>query len=186
MFPFPLQHQGLRFWKTFSQGSIKSPSETLQDFRQEPRPPLGLVNPDFDQTGGRHVIVFIASLVCRTEIAGQRQIIGVELFEHFSRSNALIVVVLQALMPRDIADRVQGSPSDFASTLGNIIRHAENLLAVFVEQQVIVAKVWPRHVPMEILGLQVQCERIGQQLTQRGGDLGDSFRLKVRSYFVRW
>src|SRR5271167_2097426 len=80
-------------------GPIKSPSESLHDLRQEPRPPLGLVNPDLDQTGGRHVIVFIASLMCRTKITRQRLIIGVELREHFFRGNAPFVVVLQALMP---------------------------------------------------------------------------------------
>src|SRR5258708_1725009 len=80
-------------------GAIRSPSETLHDFRQEPRPPLGLVNPDLDQTGGRHIIVFLASFMCRTEITRQRLIICVELCEHYFRGNALIVVVLQALMP---------------------------------------------------------------------------------------
>src|ERR1700677_137164 len=79
------------FRKLYRQRSIKWPSETLQDFRQEPRPPFGLVNPDFDQTGGRHVVVLIASFVGRTEVATQRQIIGVELFEHLFRSDALIV-----------------------------------------------------------------------------------------------
>src|SRR5271169_3225314 len=74
-------------------GPIKSPSETLHDFRQEPRPPLGLVNPDLDLAGGGHVIVFPASFVRRAEIARQRLVIGAELCKQFFRGNALAQAV---------------------------------------------------------------------------------------------
>src|SRR5258708_22662856 len=100
-------------------GSIRSPSETLHDFRQEPRPPLGLVNPDLDQTGGRPVILFFARFMCRTEITRQRLIICVELCEHYFWGDALIVVVLHAFMPWDIADRAQRCSFDFSGTLRN-------------------------------------------------------------------
>ena len=132
--------------------SIGRTSETLHDFRQEPRPALGLVNPDLDQTGGRHVIVFLASFMSRTEIARQCLIIGAEFCQHFFRGDALVVVVLQALMPGDIADRAQRSSSDLARALGKIIGHGKDLFRVFVEQQVIVPEVLPSHVPVEILG----------------------------------
>ena len=47
-------------------------------------------------------------------------------------------------MPRDIADRAQSGSSDFAGALGDIIGHIEDLFSLFVEQQVIIAKV-PEH-----------------------------------------
>jgi len=66
-------------------------------------------------------LVFLTSFVRRTEIARQRLIIGAELREHFFRGNKLIIVVLQPLMPRDIADRVQRCSSIFARTHSRVL-----------------------------------------------------------------
>jgi hypothetical protein len=43
-----------------------------------------------------------------------------------------------------------------------------NLFSLFVEKQLVVPEVPPSHMPMEILGFQVQCERVREQLSQRG------------------
>ncbi len=140
-------------------------SEALHDFRQEPGPAFGLINPDLDQTGRRHVVVFLANFMSRAEIARQCLIVGVEFCQHLFRGNAIVVIVLQALVPRDIADRVQRGSADFARTFGNIIAHVKDLFRLFVEQHVIVPEVLPGHMPVEILGLQVERECIGQQST---------------------
>src|SRR5260370_31772094 len=80
-------------------GSIRSPSETLHDFRQEPRPPLGLVNPDLDQTGGRPLSLFFARFFCRTEKTRHRPVIFGELSRHYFRDNPLPFFFLPAVIP---------------------------------------------------------------------------------------
>src|SRR5260370_33239341 len=97
--------------------SIGWPSETLHDFRQEPRPSLGLINPDLDHAGGRHVIVFFASFMCRTEIARQSLIIRAEFCQHLFRVDAFVVIVLQTRVPGDSADRATDRSPDCPRTV---------------------------------------------------------------------
>jgi hypothetical protein len=66
-----------------------------------------------------------------------------------------------------------------ADALGNVIRGGEDLLALFVKQKVIVAKVRAGHVPMEVLGLQVEGEHVDQKHVECGGDVRDSTGLEV-------
>src|SRR6185312_17352038 len=48
---------------------------------------------------------------------------------------------------------------------------SEELLALFVEQQVIVAEMWAAHVPVEVLRLDVEREGVGQDAVQGGGNV---------------
>jgi hypothetical protein len=79
--------------------------------------------------------------------------------------------------------------------LGDVVGHREDLLRLLVEQQVVIAEVWTRHVPVEVLGLQIEREGIGHQCPQRRGDvldrIGTQFgrRLELCSFSVperRW
>ena len=101
----------------------------------------------------------------RTEVARQCLIIGAEFFQHLSWRNAFVVVIFQALLAGDIANRAQGGSPDFTRTFGKIVGHRKNLFRMFVEQQVIIPEMLPGHVPVEILGFQVQCKCISQQAT---------------------
>src|ERR1700689_384696 len=74
------------------------------DLRQEPGAALSLVNPDFDQTGGSDVVVLFTYLVRCAQISRQIQVVRTKLGQHVFRGHALGVVVLEALMLRDIAD----------------------------------------------------------------------------------
>jgi hypothetical protein len=78
---------------------MRWPSETMHDFRQKPRPALDLINPNLDETRGRHVLVFIASFVRRLKITGQLKMIGFGLSRHFLRADAFIVIAVPRLMP---------------------------------------------------------------------------------------
>src|SRR5580704_16016795 len=84
------------------------------DLRQEPGSALGLVDPVLDQAGGGDVVVLIADLMSRAQVPGQLQIVGAKLGQHVLRRHELGVVVFQALMLRDVPDRVDRSPADFA------------------------------------------------------------------------
>src|SRR5262249_18950500 len=62
-------------------------------------------------------------------------------------------VIQDALLPVDVAKRAQGHAADFPHTLGDGVGGGEYLIALIVEQQVIVAEVRPGRVPAEVLRL---------------------------------
>ena len=72
---------------------------------------------------------------------------------------------VQTLVPRNVADRMERGSADLAGSLGDVVRHGENLLSVFVHQQVVIAEVPPTHMPVEILRLDIDCEHVGKQLS---------------------
>src|SRR5437762_12090538 len=59
-----------------------------------------------------------------------------------------------------MADRFDRKSANLSNSLRDWVGHGEKLIAVFVEKQVIVAKVRAAHVPMEILGFQVEREHV--------------------------
>src|SRR5262249_42478722 len=77
-------------------------------------------------------------------------------------------------MPRDIANGMQRGPAQFAGSLGDIVRHAKYLRAMFVQKQVVVAEMPPAHMPVEIFGLHVEREAVGKQRPERCGNLFDT------------
>jgi hypothetical protein len=52
-----------------------------------------------------------------------------------------------------LADRSQGRASDLAHAFGDCTGGRENLLALLVEEKMMVAEMRARYVPMKILGL---------------------------------
>src|SRR6185437_7327616 len=55
----------------------------------------------------------------------------------------------------------------------------EDLVRVLIEEQVVIAKVRTAHVPVEVLGLEVEREDIGEDGIERAGDFADAFVIKV-------
>src|SRR5664279_1654129 len=55
-------------------------------------------------------------------------------------------------------NRAQCCAANLADTLGDWIRHRIKLLAMIVEQQMVVAKVRAAHVPMEVLGFEIDAK----------------------------
>jgi hypothetical protein len=65
------------------------------------------------------------------------------------------MVVPEALVLRNIADGAQGGPANFARTFCKVVDHRENLIGVLIKQQVVVAEMRSRHVPMKILRFKI-------------------------------
>ena len=86
-------------------------------------------------------------------------------------------------MSRDVADGMQRCPADLARALRDVICHGEDLLGVLVQKQVIITKVMPTHVPMEILRFQIEREDIGQEGTQLFRYLHHSVVVEIGWYF---
>ena len=82
-------------------------------------------------------------------------------------------------MPRDVADRPDRRAADLADPLGDRIGHREDLVGLFVEQQVVVAKMRSAHVPVEVLRLQVEREDVRQQRSERAADLDHGVLPKI-------
>src|SRR5258708_2752936 len=85
-------------------------------------------------------------------------VVRTKLRQHVFRGYEVFVVVLQTLMPRYVADGADCDSADLARPFRDIVRHSKDLVGVFVEQQMIVAKMTPAHVPVKILRLQIERE----------------------------
>jgi len=70
-----------------------------------------------------------------------------------------------------VADRAQRRAADLADPLGDVVGGLENLLALLVEEEMVVAEVGAGDMPMEILGLQVKRKEIGEQCVEGAGNV---------------
>jgi pantothenate kinase-related protein Tda10 len=70
--------------------------------------------------------------------------------EHFQRRNEIRIIVRNALQSADVADRAQGRATDFADTFGGRIGSGKNLVAMLIQQKMIVAKMRTRYMPMKV------------------------------------
>jgi len=101
----------------------------------------------------------------------QLLVVAAQLRQHILRIDVVGIVVENALLAGDVADRPQRRAANLARALGDVVGHGEDLVRLLVQQQVIIAKMRARHVPVEILGFQVQREGIRQQRVQRTRDI---------------
>ena len=101
----------------------------------------------------------------------QRLVVGAQLGQHVERIDIVGVVVGDALQPGDVADRMQRGAADLAHPLGDIVGDGEDLVGLLVEHQMIVAEMRSADVPVEVLGLQIKREHIGEQRVERAGDI---------------
>src|SRR5499426_4563693 len=67
-----------------------------------------------------------------------------------------------------MADRADRGAADLACPLGQNIDASCELIALLVEQEVVVAEMRAADVPMEVLGLHVERKRVRDQGIQRG------------------
>src|SRR5437762_4517948 len=70
-----------------------------------------------------------------------------------------------------MADRFDRKSANLSNSLRDWVGHGEKLIAVFVEKQVIIAKVRAAHVPMEILGFQVEREHVRENGIHGAGNV---------------
>ena len=82
-----------------------------------------------------------------------------------------------------MADRAQARASDLAGALGDIIGHRKNLLALLVKQQVVIPEMRAGHVPVKVLGLEVERESVGEQGSQGRRDIPGRVFADIRRRF---
>jgi len=140
-------------------------------FEQEPEASLGLVQPDLDQACAGDVAVLIADVVSLAQLRRESLVVVAELGEHVGRLDIIGVVVGETLGARDMTDRSDGETAELANPLRERVRHGEELASLFIEQQMVIPKVRAAHVPMEVLGLEVEREGIGKHAVERRGNI---------------
>lgn len=137
--------------------------------KQEPDALFGLINPVFQQAGRRDVPVSVAQVVQSAHAADQLAIVVAKLGQHVERIHIVRVIVGNPRLARDLTDRTERRTADLAGPLCDQVGHGEKFGRLLVEQEVIIPKVRSRDMPMEILGLDVQGEHVGQQRGEFGG-----------------
>src|SRR5215469_18202549 len=108
---------------------------------QEPGAPLGLVDPVLDQAGAGHVLVLVANRVGFAQARRQLLVVVAQFGKHIQRRDEVGVVVQHTLQAGDVADRAQRGAADLAHALGDVVGGRENLLALLVEEEMVVAEV---------------------------------------------
>ena len=115
----------------------------------------------------------VADLVRLTHRGGDMLVVLHQLAQHLARRDIVLVVVLDRLELCDLADRLHRGAADLADALGKLVGGGENRVRLLVEHQMVVAEMPAADVPVEILGLQIQREGVGQQHVERLRNLFD-------------
>src|ERR1700681_2594528 len=115
-----------------------------------------------------------------THALRQYRVIVPKLSYHVERLDVFSIVVHYTLKARNLSDRANGWASQLPCSLSNGVRHRENLLALIVEHQVIVPEMRARHMPMEVLGFEIQREHVTEQWHQRLRNVMNRFFRKGR------
>ena len=115
------------------------------------------------------------------QAAGESAIVLRELREHVAGLHILCIVVRELLQPGDVTNRPERGFTQLAHALGNRIGHREQLVGMLIEQHVIVAEVRAAHVPMKVLGLEIQRKHIGCDCIQGRCNFPDGLRFEVRA-----
>ena len=129
---------------------------------QEPGAALGLVDPVFQETGGSDIAVLIAKVVCFAHAGRELPVVVAQFGKHVVRRHVVGIIIQDAFQAPDMADRADRGATDFADPLRNIVGGGENLLAMLVQHQMVVAEMRARDVPVEVLGFDIQREHIGE------------------------
>src|SRR6267378_2042629 len=114
-----------------------------------------------------------------THGGGNPHVVVTQLCEHVERRHVVVIVIEHALRARNITYGPQSHAADLSNTLRDRVGDGEDLISLLVEQKVIVAKMRTGHVPMEVLSLQIERERIGE-------DQIESTRKLTNFLFGQW
>src|SRR5438093_1289554 len=107
-------------------------------FEQEPRAPLGFVDPRLEQTCAGDVSLLVAKTVRRAQTCRQLLVVVAQLGKHVQGGDEVRVVVEDTLQAADVADGAQRRAADLTDALRDRIRRGEDLLALLVEEKMIV------------------------------------------------
>jgi len=138
---------------------------------EKPHAFFGFVDIDFQQAGRCHVAMLVADIMGLAHRRNEPLIVVTQLGQHILRIDVDCVVIGDALLARNIADRTQRGLPDLAHAFGQHVDGGENLISLLVKQKMVVAEMWPADMPVEILCLQIKRKGVRQQQVECSGDI---------------
>src|SRR4051794_15879978 len=84
-------------------GSMAGRHFTAAAFEEEPGPPLGFIDPRFDQAGGADVAVLLADVVSFAKARREHSVVLAQFGQHVLRLDVVGVVIRDALQARNVA-----------------------------------------------------------------------------------
>jgi hypothetical protein len=139
-----------------------------------------LVNPVLQQAGSGNIPLIVTERMDRSHAESQGFLVFPEFAQHIGGSDEVRVVVMDTLQPGNVSDRSNGRTADLSNPLRNLIRHGKQLIPVIVEQKVVIAEVRSTHMPVKIIGFQVQAEDISEESIKPADNVRDGFGINVR------
>ncbi len=106
--------------------------------------------------------MLLANPVRGPQTSGKLRIVFPQLRQHVQGINIFCVIIKDALNPGDMPNGSECRPPNFAHALCYRVSHRVKLIRVFVQQQVAIAKMRAAHMPVKILGFNVECKDIGE------------------------
>jgi len=86
--------------------------------------------------------MLIAKVMRLAHARGELFIVLAQLGKHIQRGDEVRVVVLYALQAGDLANRPHCRAAQLANTFGYWVSCRENLIAVLIQQQMIIPEMW--------------------------------------------
>src|SRR3979490_3311778 len=96
---------------------------------QEPGPPFGFVNPNFNKAGSSNVLMFFADTMGLTQARGECLAVLAQLSKHVPRLDVRGIIIRYALQAGDMADGPKRGSPYLADALSDRVRHGEELIA---------------------------------------------------------
>ena len=127
--------------------------------------------------------MLVANVVGLPKSRGQRFVVLRQLGQHVERLDIFCIVIENALGPCNLANRSQRQSADLSNALGDGVAHREELICLFIEQQVVIAEMRAAHVPMEVFRLYVEGEYIGEDCVHCGRDVSGRGWFEVGARF---
>src|SRR5215831_15173894 len=97
---------------------VAGPFGLTAGFEQEPAALFSFVDEILQKAGGGYVLVLVGDLVGLAHVADLGLVVVHELQQHVDGGNVVLVVVLDSLQLRDLADRPDRGAADLAGPLG--------------------------------------------------------------------
>src|SRR5690242_8825640 len=119
------------------------------------------------------------------EVRGELLVVVAELGEHVHRRDKIGIVVEHALQAADVTNRPHGGATDLANAFCDRVGGGKNLDGLFIQQEMIVAKVRAGDMPVKILRLQVKSKHIREQDIEGSRNILDSVWFEVRRSLKR-
>jgi hypothetical protein len=149
---------------------LGSPSSGLEE---KPAAPLRLIDEVLKKACGRHIAGIISERMESAHMQNKCLLVFVQFAQHVVWRDEVRVIVGNSLKTRDMSDGADRGAAKLPGPFSEVISHGKELIAMVVQQQVVVAKMRAAHVPVKVLSLEVEGKDIRNECVEASADLAD-------------